>query len=167
MNIRTDVYGGDINSVFLRYKKSDFNYYSYGTQLNAAGCKKAFENVCDPSKHTGHVTGRIDMEKVSIMDDNTAKDILRDYNLNISDIGDKLIMMNVTTTLDENAFICATQELCKNEQKATRLQTIKTKQSGDYERWINTRQMYQMYKLNMVNLGIGIICASIFIYNQY
>ena len=167
MNPETNIYGGDNNSVFLRYKTSDFNYYPYGTQINPTTCKKAFEHVCDPSKHTGHITGRIDMAGVSIMDDEAVKKVLSDYNMDISDIGDKLIMMDVATTLDENALICATQALCHNQDKAGKLQDIKNKHSGDYERWINTRQMYQMYKQNMVNLGIGIISASIFIYNQY
>jgi hypothetical protein len=162
-----DSYNGD-TSVYLKYNPGDFKYYPYNGTLDDMTCQTA-ESICIPSLLgvSQRNLGSIDMSKINIMDDKEVQNVLTDYNINLSDVGDKLIMMDVVQTVDQNAVACAVVELCKNKTNADVIQKMRNKQSGDYERWINTWQMYQMYKLNMVNLGIGIFSAIAYIYNQY
>jgi hypothetical protein len=74
---------------------------------------------------------------------------------------------NRVNDMDNSGGICTTIELCKNQEKALKIQQIQNKHSGEDERYENVKQLYNLHFLNMINLGVGTLFGLAYVYANY
>lgn len=68
------------------------------------------------------------------------------------------------TALDNTGLGCTAIELCKNQKNAKWVADIQEKHSGADERYLNTKDIYNVNYASMINLGIGILFSISYIY---
>jgi hypothetical protein len=62
---------------------------------------------------------------------------------------------------------CIQQALCTNKQKANVLYSITQTTTGEDQKYLDTKMSYDDSLLNCINLGLGIVFLSGFIYSTY
>ena len=67
----------------------------------------------------------------------------------------------------ENAKNCSRNELCKNKENVNTLYNLQNNHGGSNQKYLDTKKKYNDEMLNTLNLGIGIIILSGFIYSKY